>query len=76
MLLYEAFEELKKKEYSGASTASQMQVDDYLLELLNDDYFTTAKTHLEVYQTCIEKFDASLQPLLVINAVDKLTRQH
>lgn len=76
VLLYKALEEPKKKEYSEYNTALQVEVDLYLLELLNGDYFSSPNTHLDVYQTFIEKFDAPLQPILLINAVGKLTRQH
>lgn len=62
--------------YPTSNLTTQEQVNVFIEELMNEDFFNTPRTHLEIFKKGTEKFGPDLKPLLVINAIGRITRQH
>lgn len=76
-ILYQTVqEEDKLVSYPTRNSIKQEDVNSFVTELMNTEYFDTPRTHLEIFKKSAEKFCADLKPLMVINAVAGITRQH
>lgn len=62
--------------YPTANTTTQEDVNSFIVELMNSGYFDTPRTHLEIFRKSTGNFGTELKPLMIINAIGTITRQH
>jgi hypothetical protein len=67
--IFRSFAELPAfKAVGPKSVASPMKVKDFILDLLDEGYFSEPKTGLELFRTCVEHFKGHVRPFFITNA--------
>ncbi|HWW38050.1 hypothetical protein [Pedobacter sp.] len=67
--IFRSFTELPAFKAVGVkSVASPIMVKDFILDLLDEGYFSEPKTGLELFRTCVKHFKGHVRPFFITNA--------